>query len=113
LDGRQQSSRKRQTAKQPGDEARRFPAPLTVEQIPGGGFRRNVLGALKLGVWHGALCIGCCWVLMTLLFVGGVTFREPDPFIEIPLRAMNIPERMHADFRPLAMEAFHRAWPCN
>jgi len=27
---------------------------------------------LKLGVWHGALCVGCCWVLMTLLFVGGV-----------------------------------------
>jgi predicted metal-binding membrane protein len=37
-----------------------------------GGFRRNVLGALELGVWHGALCVGCCWVLMTLLFVGGV-----------------------------------------
>ena len=37
-----------------------------------GGFRPNVLGALKLGVWHGALCVGCCWVLMTLLFVGGV-----------------------------------------
>ena len=37
-----------------------------------GGFRRNVLGALKLGVWHGALCVGCCWVLMTLLFVGGM-----------------------------------------
>jgi predicted metal-binding membrane protein len=37
-----------------------------------GGFRRNVLGALKLGVWHGVLCIGCCWVLMSLLFVGGM-----------------------------------------
>ena len=37
-----------------------------------GGLRRNVLGALKLGVWHGILCVGCCWVLMTLLFVGGV-----------------------------------------
>jgi predicted metal-binding membrane protein len=37
-----------------------------------GGFRRNVLGALKLGLEHGALCVGCCWVLMTLLFVGGV-----------------------------------------
>ena len=37
-----------------------------------GGFRRNVLGALKLGVWHGVLCVGCCWVLMSLLFVGGV-----------------------------------------
>jgi predicted metal-binding membrane protein len=37
-----------------------------------GGFRRNVLGALELGVWHSALCVGCCWALMTLLFVGGV-----------------------------------------
>src|SRR5262245_33508609 len=37
-----------------------------------GGFRRNVLGALQIGVWHGAYCVGCCWVLMTLLFVGGV-----------------------------------------
>jgi len=37
-----------------------------------GGFRRNVLGALKLGIWHGVLCVGCCWVLMSLLFVGGV-----------------------------------------
>jgi predicted metal-binding membrane protein len=34
-----------------------------------GGFRESVLGALKLGVWHGALCVGCCWVLMTLNFV--------------------------------------------
>ncbi len=37
-----------------------------------GGFRRNVLGALEIGVLHGAYCVGCCWVLMTLLFVGGV-----------------------------------------
>ena len=37
-----------------------------------GGFRRNVLGALKLGASHGVLCVGCCWVLMSLLFVGGV-----------------------------------------
>jgi predicted metal-binding membrane protein len=37
-----------------------------------GGFRRNVLGALEIGVWHGTYCVGCCWVLMTLLFVGGV-----------------------------------------
>src|SRR6187401_1135276 len=46
-------------------------APLLFIQSHGG-FRRNALGALKLGVRHGALCVGCCWVLMTLLFVGGV-----------------------------------------
>ena len=37
-----------------------------------GGFRCDVSGALKLGVWHGTLCVGCCWVFMMLLFVGGV-----------------------------------------
>jgi predicted metal-binding membrane protein len=25
-----------------------------------------------MGVRHGAFCVGCCWALMTLLFVAGV-----------------------------------------
>jgi predicted metal-binding membrane protein len=29
-------------------------------------------GALRLGALHGAYCVGCCWMLMALLFVGGV-----------------------------------------
>jgi len=29
-------------------------------------------GALRLGVIHGTFCVGCCWLLMALLFVGGV-----------------------------------------
>lgn len=29
-------------------------------------------GAFRLGVVHGAYCLGCCWVLMALLFLGGV-----------------------------------------
>jgi predicted metal-binding membrane protein len=29
-------------------------------------------GAIRLGIMHGGYCLGCCWVLMTLLFVGGV-----------------------------------------
>jgi predicted metal-binding membrane protein len=37
-----------------------------------GGFRRDAADCLKLGLRHGAYCVGCCWVLMTLLFVGGV-----------------------------------------
>jgi predicted metal-binding membrane protein len=37
-----------------------------------GGFRRHAPGALMLGLRHGAYCIGCCWALMALLFVGGV-----------------------------------------
>jgi predicted metal-binding membrane protein len=27
---------------------------------------------VRLGVLHGAFCVGCCWLLMALLFVGGV-----------------------------------------
>jgi predicted metal-binding membrane protein len=37
-----------------------------------GGFRREATGALALGFRHGVYCIGCCWALMVLLFVGGV-----------------------------------------
>ena len=37
-----------------------------------GGFRRDVPGCLLLGLRHGAYCVGCCWALMALLFVGGV-----------------------------------------
>lgn len=29
-------------------------------------------GALRMGLWHGGYCIGCCGALMALLFVGGV-----------------------------------------
>lgn len=35
-------------------------------------WRRGRLGAFAMGVRHGAYCVGCCWVLMALLFVGGV-----------------------------------------
>ncbi len=29
-------------------------------------------GAIGMGITHGAFCLGCCWMLMLLLFVGGV-----------------------------------------
>jgi predicted metal-binding membrane protein len=29
-------------------------------------------GALRMGMEHGLYCLGCCWALMLLLFVGGV-----------------------------------------
>jgi len=35
-------------------------------------WRPGRAGAFLLGVRHGAYCVGCCWMLMTLLFVGGV-----------------------------------------
>jgi len=37
-----------------------------------GGFRSDVPGCVLLGGRHGGYCVGCCWVLMALLFVGGV-----------------------------------------
>jgi predicted metal-binding membrane protein len=35
-------------------------------------WRPGTLGAFRLGLRHGLYCLGCCWVLMGLLFVGGV-----------------------------------------
>jgi predicted metal-binding membrane protein len=35
-------------------------------------WRPGALGAVRLGALHGAFCVGCCWMLMALLFVGGV-----------------------------------------
>ena len=37
-----------------------------------GGFRSSVRGCLRLGLLHGTYCVGCCWILMALLFVVGV-----------------------------------------
>lgn len=34
-------------------------------------WRRGRVGALRLGVEHGAYCVGCCWVLMGVLIVAG------------------------------------------
>jgi predicted metal-binding membrane protein len=34
--------------------------------------RPGVAGAFRMGCEHGALCVGCCWALMLLLFAGGV-----------------------------------------
>lgn len=35
-------------------------------------WRDRTKGALIMGVRHGLYCVGCCWLLMTLLFVAGV-----------------------------------------
>jgi predicted metal-binding membrane protein len=36
------------------------------------GLRKGSGGAFVMGLEHGAFCVGCCWFLMGLLFVGGV-----------------------------------------
>ncbi len=35
-------------------------------------WRDGAGGALRMGFSHGLYCLGCCWILMLLLFVGGV-----------------------------------------
>lgn len=35
-------------------------------------WRPGLSGAVRLGILHGGYCVGCCWLLMVLLFVGGV-----------------------------------------
>ena len=35
-------------------------------------WRPGRTGAIVMGIKHGAYCVGCCWALMALLFVGGV-----------------------------------------
>jgi len=35
-------------------------------------WREGIGGALWMGLKLGAFCLGCCWVLMLLLFVTGV-----------------------------------------
>jgi predicted metal-binding membrane protein len=29
-------------------------------------------GALRMGIQNGTYCLGCCWILMILLFVSGI-----------------------------------------
>ena len=35
-------------------------------------WREGQKGALVMGLRHGTYCLGCCWILMGLLFVLGV-----------------------------------------
>jgi predicted metal-binding membrane protein len=49
---------------------------LTCCRTPSGflmtNWRGGALGALRMGLLHGVYCLGCCWLLMCLLFVVGV-----------------------------------------
>ena len=48
-------------------DACRSPAAFIVQH-----WRRGVTGGFQIGILHGLFCLGCCWALMLLLFVGGV-----------------------------------------
>ncbi len=60
-------------------------------------WRGGVVGAAQMGASHGVICLGCCWALMLLAFVGGtmnllwmgaamiLMFLEKLPSIGAPL----------------------------
>ena len=70
----------------------------------------GITGAFRMGVEHGAFCLGCCWVLMGLLFVGGVinlfwiSAIATFVFVEkvIPFPTLPTPARMTAGAMILA-----------
>lgn len=35
-------------------------------------WRAGRAGAVRMGILHGVYCLGCCWMLMLLLFYGGI-----------------------------------------
>jgi predicted metal-binding membrane protein len=35
-------------------------------------WRDGPLGAVRMGIWHGAYCLGCCWALFAILIVAGI-----------------------------------------
>ena len=54
-------------------------------------------GALRLGLVHGAYCLGCCWGLMLLLFVGGVMNLAWVAALALVVTAEKLaPPRLHA-----------------
>ncbi|GMQ82635.1 MAG: DUF2182 domain-containing protein [Rhodothermia bacterium] len=66
-------------------------------------WRKGYAGAVRMGIGHGLYCLGCCWVLMALLFVGGVMnllwiaaiavyvlIEKVLPFGEITARVMGV-----------------------
>jgi predicted metal-binding membrane protein len=74
-----------------------------------GGFRRDAPSSLMLGLRHGAYCVGCCWVLMTLLLAGGVM-----NVLWIALLALLIIlEKVTSAAQSLTLLASSSSWPAR
>jgi len=35
-------------------------------------WRDGWIGAVRMGIWHGVFCLGCCWALFAILVVAGI-----------------------------------------
>lgn len=61
-------------------------------------WRPGMAGAARMGITHGLYCIGCCGLLMLLLFVGGVMNLAWVALLAlIVLAEKYAPARLHAD----------------
>jgi predicted metal-binding membrane protein len=61
-------------------------------------YERGSAGALRLGLRHGAFCLGCCWALMLVMFAAGVASLV---WMAI-LTAVMVLEKTHSVGRQLA-----------
>lgn len=58
-------------------------------------WREGNKGALVMGLRHGAFCVGCCWMIMLLMFVGGVMNLAWMAGIAVYVLAEKIVPRIH------------------
>jgi len=61
-------------------------------------WRDGVAGALRMGLARGFYCLGCCWLLMALLFaIGLVSLTGRGAISALVLAEKLLPARSHAD----------------
>jgi predicted metal-binding membrane protein len=61
-------------------------------------WRDGVAGALRMGLAHGFYCLGCCWLLMALLFaIGLVSLTGMGAISALVLAEKLLPARSHVD----------------
>ena len=70
-----------------------------------GHWRPGQAGALHMGLVHGIYCVGCCWFLMALLFVGGI--------MNVVWIAGLARDRAGREARPARPGRLGRRWACS
>lgn len=66
-------------------------------------WRDGIKGAMAMGLHHGIYCVGCCWLLMALLFVLGVMNLPWVALLTVVVLAEKILPRGEAISRVLGM----------
>jgi len=66
-------------------------------------WRDGLLGSLRMGVEHGALCVGCCWALMAALFALGAMSIGWMAFVAVLIAIEKLAPRRTAASRAIAV----------